>query len=181
MGPTVTVRPAELRDAGNFADFAAIHTAESGKDGAPVFAPGGRSSREEVRDNAKTRWARRLSEPLWGRSWLLELEGTPGVVGHIELRGGRILSEMHRATLGMGILQAFTRRGHGRRLLDTALGWARVETKIMWIDLGVFEGNAPAIKLYERAGFRREFTRKDAFRNDDGTSIDDILMTLPLR
>ena len=181
MESGVTIRPAMLRDAGAFADYVVVHVTESGKDGAPVFSPAGRPSREEMRDNAKVRWARRLNEPQWGRAWLLEIEGTPGVVGHIELRGGRILSEMHRATLGMGMLQVFTRRGHGRRLLDTAIAWAREETAIAWIDLGVFGGNEPARKLYERAGFQREFLRRDAFRNDDGSSIDDVLMTLALR
>jgi RimJ/RimL family protein N-acetyltransferase len=176
----VSIRLAQLRDTTAFADHVIAHLAESGKDGAPVFAPGHRPSREDIRDNAATRWARRLTDPLWGREWLLEAPGE-GIIGHIELRGGRITTEMHRATLGMGILQAHTRRGYGKLMLDTALGWARAETEILWIDLGVFTGNEPARKLYERYGFVHEFVRKDAFRFDDGTSIDDMMMTLRIR
>ncbi len=176
----VAIRPAELRDAAAYADHMIAHLAESGRDGSPVFAPGHRPSREEIRDNAAVRWARRLADPLWGREWLLVAPGA-GIVGHVELRGGRIATEMHRATLGMGILRAYTGRGHGTRLLSGALDWARSETGLVWIDLGVFAGNEPARRLYERLGFVQEYTRSDAFRLDDGTRIDDICMTLRLR
>ena len=173
------IRRLELRDSGPYADHAVAHMAESGKNGAPVFAPGHRTSREEVRDQAQLRWARKLSEPAWGRAWALFAEGR--MVGHIELRGGRITTELHRATLGMGLLQAFTGRGYGGKLVDVALDWARDETKLGWVDLGVFSNNEPAIKLYERKGFDRCFVRKDAFRLEDGTSLDDIFMSLRLR
>lgn len=179
-GPQVRIRPATQRDAAAYADHLLLHLAESGRNGAPVFAPGHRPAREEVRDSAAARWARRLTDPLWGREWLLE-EATDGVIGHIELRGGRIPTELHRATLGMGIARAYTGRGYGRQLLDAAIGWAREETDLVWIDLGVFAGNEPARKLYERYGFERLFVREDAFRLPDGTRIDDILMTLRLR
>lgn len=180
MSEMVTVRPAELRDAGAFADHVVLHMSQSGKNGMPVFAPGHRPSREEIRDNTAARWARRLTDPVWGRTWLLISEEN-AIVGHIDLRGGRISTELHRATLGMGILQAFTGRGHGKLLLDAAIGWAKAETSIVWIDLGVFHNNDRARKLYERYGFVREFLRCDAFRLEDGTSIDDILMTLRIR
>lgn len=174
------IRPAQPRDAAAYADHLVTHLAESGREGSPVFAPGHRPSREEIRDGAAARWARRLTDPLWGRDWLLEIEGE-GVVGHVDLRGGRIPSELHRATLGMGINRPYTGRGHGRQLLETAIGWARESTELVWIDLGVFEGNEPAKRLYERCGFRRLATRVDAFRLTDGTRVDDILMTLRIR
>lgn len=179
-GGELTIRPAVLRDAAAYADHILAHLAESGRNGAPVFAPGHRPSREDVRDNAAARWARRLTDPVWGRDWLLEAPGE-GIVGHVDLRGGRIATEMHRAALGMGLMQAYTGRGLGKRLLDTAIGWARAETSVVWIDLGVFEGNVPAQKLYARYGFERLFVRKDAFRLEDGTQIDDIMMTLRIR
>jgi RimJ/RimL family protein N-acetyltransferase len=177
----MSVRPASLRDVPAFADHIVLHMAESGKDGSPVFSPARQPDRDEVRDNTRARWERPLSVPAWCRAWLLEVDGTARIVGHIELRGGRIAAELHRASLGMGIERAFTGRGHGRRLLDAAIGWARAETPIAWIDLGVFTGNAPAMKLYERAGFIRQYLRTDAFRNEDGTSIDDCYMSLALR
>ncbi|MEZ4301185.1 MAG: GNAT family N-acetyltransferase [Polyangiaceae bacterium] len=178
--PEIWIRPTEVRDAAAHADFLLAHMAESGKDGSPVFAPGHRPSRSEMMDSAAARWARKLTQPMWGRQWFL-VSRDRGIVGHIELRGGRIPPELHRATLGMGILRDFTGKGHGKRLLDTAITWAREETSLVWIDLGVFAGNEPARKLYARYGFVEQHTRADAFRHPDAGSIDDIQMTFALR
>ncbi len=175
-----SIEKVELRDAGAFATYLLAHMAESGKNGAPVFAPGHRPSREELRDLAQVRWARNLSDPNWGRAWVY-LSETGSIVGHLELRGGRIPSELHRTTLGMGLMQAYTRKGLGGQLVDTAIRWARNETRLVWMDLGVFANNAPALKLYERKGFVRQYLRQDAFRAEDGTSLDDICMSIRLK
>lgn len=155
------------------------HMAESGRGGSPHFAIARTWMRDEVRAGFIARLSKSLDEPLWGRAWIL-LDG-PRVVGHAELRGGRVPAEMHRATLGMGILRALTGQGHGRRLLDAAIRWARDEAGLEWIDLGVFSGNAPARKLYQRAGFVEIGVRQEAFHLDAGPTVDDILMALKLR
>lgn len=113
-----------MRDAAAYAEYIQLHISESGKDGMPVSR---RAASRAIRDNACTRWARRIEDPNWGRGWVL-LRGKGEIVGHIELRGGRIVSELHRATLGMGMLRAYTRQGNGRRMLETALAWARAES-----------------------------------------------------
>ena len=178
------VAPARPEDVEAFVQHVVEHVAESGKDGSPYFAMARKISRDEVREAATSRWGRRLDEPLWGRCWVLWLE-RPGsrrrVVGHIELRGGRIPAEMHRAVLGMGIERAFTGKGNGRRLLDAAVAWARDVAGLSWIDLGVFSRNEPARRLYQRAGFVEVGVRRDAFRIDDRQSVDDIMMSLDLR
>jgi RimJ/RimL family protein N-acetyltransferase len=155
------------------------HMAESGRAGSPHFAISRTWARDEVRTSFVARLAKTLDEPLWGRAWIL-VDGRR-VVGHIELRGGRVPAELHRATLGMGMLRALTGQGHGRRLVDTAVRWARDEARLEWIDLGVFSGNTPARKLYQRAGFVEIGVRQDAFHLDAGPSIDDVLMVLKLR
>jgi RimJ/RimL family protein N-acetyltransferase len=155
------------------------HMAESGRGGLPHFAISRVWSREEVRASFVARLVKGLDEPMWGRTWLLVDEQR--VVGHLELRGGRVPAEMHRATLGMGILRAYTARGHGRRLVETALRWAREEAGLGWIDLGVFSNNAPARKLYARMGFVEVGLREDAFHLDAGPRIDDVQMTMRLR
>src|SRR5262249_16983551 len=120
-------------------------------------------------------------EPLWGRAWLLVQDQPPRrVAGHVELRGGRIRAELHRATLGMGIRRAFTGKGYGRALLERAIAWARDEAHLAWIDLGVFTGNDPARRLYDRFGFVEVGRRIDAFRTDSGVSIEDVQMSLAL-
>jgi RimJ/RimL family protein N-acetyltransferase len=153
--------------------------AESGRAGAPDFAVSRTFIREEVRSNLGVRLAKDLDEPLWGRVWALYAPDGH-IAGHLELRGGRIPSELHRATLGMGIMRAYTGRGHGGRLVEAAIAWARDEAKLAWIDLGVFAGNTPARKLYERMGFVEIGTREDAFRIEDDVVIDDVMMVLEL-
>src|SRR5271170_1082317 len=142
--PTIRMAKLDGEDPDAYARHMIEHMAESGRGGSPHFAISRTWSRDDVRASFIGRLAKGLDEPLWGRAWLLA-EGRRAV-GHLELRGGRVPAEMHRATLGMGMLRAFTRQGHGRRLLEAAARWARDEAKLGWIDLGVFSGNAPARK-----------------------------------
>src|SRR5215208_4452299 len=84
------------------------HSAESGRDGDLIFRP--RSSGEELDEAAaierhRLEWARPLSEPLWLRTWGL-LDDDGAVLGHLDLHGGRLPAELHRATLGMGLERA---------------------------------------------------------------------------
>jgi RimJ/RimL family protein N-acetyltransferase len=88
---------------------------------------------------------------------------------------------MHRATLGMGMMRAYTGQGHGRRLIDALVRWSRDEANLAWIDLGVFSGNVRARKLYERMGFAMIGVREDAFHLESGPVVDDVLMALRLR
>ncbi len=182
--PAPIERPTDLRlaalaDADAFARYLVEHLAESGREGSTHFAPSRSLARIDVRLAAEARWSRRLDEALWGRTFLL----TAGdrVLGHVELRGGRIPAEMHRATLGMGVLRRHTGQGHGRRLIASAVAWARDEARLAWIDLGVFATNPRARALYTRMGFVEQGLRPDAFRIDAGIAVDDVLMTLDLR
>jgi GNAT superfamily N-acetyltransferase len=175
-----------------FAAYVIEHVAESGKDGAPHYAVSSGATESELRDSAIERWGRRLDQPLWGRAWLLctrdpAPSGPAGffspparVVGHLELRGGRVKAELHRAVLAMGLLAPYRRKGHGRRLIDTAIAWAEGEAGLSYLDLGVFVGNDAARHLYERVGFVAQGLRRDAFRVGE-LVIDDIPMTLALR
>ena len=102
------------------------------------------------------------------------------IVGHGELRTDGMPSRAHRAHLGMGIERAYTRRGHGPELLTRLLAFARDETTLDWIDLGVFVPNVPAQKLYQRFGFLETGRVDDMFRLANGVSVGDIQMTLRL-
>jgi RimJ/RimL family protein N-acetyltransferase len=175
---SLSIRLARTDDVEPFVDHVIRSSAESGRNGAPHFAITRAPIRQDVRDLARARWVRGLDEPLWGRAWVL-LASPKEIVGHIELRGGRVRAELHRATLGMGIELAHTAKGHGRRLMSEAVRWARSEAKLAWIDLGVFSNNAPARRLYTSAGFVEIGVHRDAFRLDD-VSIDDVLMSLEL-
>src|SRR5262245_21650491 len=125
----------------------ARNAAESGRDGDVVFRP--RNADEPFDEVAATErhrlaWARRVGEPAWARTWGLVVDGQ--LCGHADLHGGLLRSELHRTTLGLGIERGARRRGHGRALLETVIGWARAQG-LAWMDLGVFADNAPARAL----------------------------------
>lgn len=80
----------------------------------------------------------------------------------------------HTATCQLVVLKAFRGRGIGRRLLGTALAWAR-DTGIEKVTLTVFSSNEAARKLYETFGFEVEGVLKGQVRID-GEDVDDILM-----
>lgn len=174
------IRLAGRADVEAYADHVTRHAAESGQDGMPHFALARTTDRQGVIAGALERWDRSLREILWGRTFLMLDTTTGEVVGHLELRGGRVLAEMHRATLGMGLERAYTKQGHGGRLISTATEWARDRVGLSWIDLGVFENNEPARKLYRRMGFVEAGVRTDAFRLDTGVVVTDISMSLHL-
>jgi len=174
------IRLANLTDAEAYGDHVARHAAESGRDGMPYFALSRIVDRASVASGARERWERSYTEPLWSRTFFLVDPAKNLIVGHLELRGGRVPAEFHRATLGMGIERAYTGQGHGGRMIKTAADWARKTLGLSWIDLGVFENNEPARKLYRRMGFVENGTRVDAFRVDDDLKVTDISMSLKL-
>ncbi len=141
------------------------------------FAHGTSYDRGPREERLRTEWSTPVTDVKWSRCWAL-VAGDHTVVGHCDLKGGAIASELHRATLGIGIEAAHRDRGHGRALCEAAIAWAR-DQQLAWIDLGVFGGNARARALYRKLGFIEVGTTKDRFRVD-GESIDDISMTLAL-
>jgi RimJ/RimL family protein N-acetyltransferase len=155
--------------------------AQSGREGLPVFHPlpaaaiAGRYTAEK-KAQMLGRWCKSLDEVGWGRAWGLREGGR--VLGHVNLRGGEPETRAHRAELGLGVERAYIGHGHGQRLMETAIDWARAQG-LAWIDLGVFAENAPARALYAKLGFVETGRREDLFRVD-GRSIDDIEMSLRL-
>ncbi|MEO8700171.1 MAG: GNAT family N-acetyltransferase [Kofleriaceae bacterium] len=153
--------------------------AESNRDGDVLFRPRNAVEKFDVKA-AKERllggWGRRVGDSQWIRTWGLTLSGQ--IRGHVDLHGGMLPTEQHRAMLGIGIERSARGRGYGRQLLDTVIAWAR-EHQLAWIDLGVFSANAPARWLYAKAGFVEIGITRDRFRVD-GISVDDVAMTLAL-
>jgi GNAT superfamily N-acetyltransferase len=157
-----------------------IRTAlESGRDGEPVSRA--RSADDPPDPGAlgarlADAWTVPRGAPGWAMCFGLWIDDD--IRGHLDLRGGVIASEMHRAQLGMGIERPYRRRGRGTRMLQTAIAWARAQG-LVWLDLGVFTENTPAHELYLRAGFIELGVTPDRLRID-GRSLDDRAMTLRL-
>jgi ribosomal protein S18 acetylase RimI-like enzyme len=169
-------------DAERWRDHLAIHMGESGRDGI-VFAPYSALDPRplETPDRlARTReaLARPPSQPQWLRVFLaIEREGR--IAGHLDLAGGTLRTDAHRCHLGIGVLAPFRGRRIGESLMRHAIRWARSES-LVWMDLNVLDGNAPAIALYRKLGFVETGHVVDRFRID-GASIGDLSMSLDLR
>lgn len=154
--------------------------AESGREGSPIFNPFGRDhrwDRAEILERRHRRWTTKIGVPGWGRCFAV-WDGA-SIVGHLELDGGSIDADQHRALLMMGVERAGQGHGLGTRLISMAVDWCLRATELAWIDLGVFGHNAAARGLYRKAGFIEVGTTRDRFRVD-GTSIDDVHMVLAL-
>ena len=85
------------------------------------------------------------------------------VVGWCDVHPALPHAMRHRGRLGMGLRSEHRGRGLGRQLLDACIADARVRG-LTRIELEVRADNAPAIGLYERAGFVSEGRRKRAMR-----------------
>jgi RimJ/RimL family protein N-acetyltransferase len=175
---------ARAEDARAIAEHWSREVVDNGEDGL-WFSP--YDPREDARpvtesriEQLATALDRPLTEPMWQRAWLLRSERDGHrVLGSLSLYGGRLASEMHRCSLGMGLEAAHRGKRIGSEMLRVAIEWAKRQETLAWIDLGVFEGNARARALYERAGFQLSGVRRDAFRVR-GVSVTDLSMSLAL-
>jgi RimJ/RimL family protein N-acetyltransferase len=105
----------------------------------------------------------------------------PGqVIGYIRLKPPTPLAENAHVILVAGIAVLASARGQGvaTALLAAAERYA-IERGARKLSLRVLGTNAPAIRVYDRAGFVREGTLVDEFLID-GRYVDDVLMAKSL-
>ncbi len=130
---------------------------------------------EFIQNNSKS-LQKKLNEEQWHRVWVVKDQ--QNIIAHINLKGGRLSTMLHRTSLGIGIESNYRGKGLGKKLMSFAITWAR-EQKFIWLDLYVHAQNYKAMNLYKKLGFNEIGTTKDSFRVN-GVSIDDTHMTLKL-
>ncbi len=78
----------------------------------------------------------------------------------------------HVGEIGMGVHDAWRRRGVGSRLLGEVIGLADRWFNLSRIELTVYTDNAGAIALYEKFGFQREgCLQRYAFRDGEYADV----------
>jgi len=82
-----------------------------------------------------------------------EDDGTRLGFVHLETSVDFFTRERHGHVSTIVVSPHAERRGVGRALVDAAEAWCR-ERRYRLLTLHVFDANAPARRLYERAGFR---------------------------
>lgn len=171
------IEPITLETLAPYCQHLERQVAESGMHGLPIFNPLSRGPRPRAEDLLPERQrglALALEEPTWRRMWGA-WDGVR-VVGGSELTGPPYATELHRASVSLGLERSHYGRGLAMALVEAVLAWVRAQTRLEYLTLDVFSTNAPAIRLYERLGFERVGVIADRFRVD-GEVIDDVLMT----
>jgi GNAT superfamily N-acetyltransferase len=174
------IRLSKQSDAAKFVEHLERLINSSGTIGI-IFSPresGEFKPTENDRRIFEQRWVRAIGEPGWERCFLCEVDDE--ILGHILLRAKNVKSSLHRVDLQMGLEPSSRNKGIGKKLLGLAIDWARTNTSVEWIDLGVFESNSIAVRLYEKHGFSVTGKVTDCFRVY-GQSMNDLTMTLKLR
>jgi ribosomal-protein-alanine N-acetyltransferase len=123
---------------------------------------------------ARTDFAWRPVDGLSHQKWLASLgtdpsqiwfairrHGHPAIIGYVILRG---ISAVHRsAELGVRIGDEADRaRGIGKEAARQVLQFAWKTLNLNRVQVSVFAGNEPALRLYAALGFRREGTLRQA-------------------
>lgn len=89
------------------------------------------------------------------------------IVGYLGIKRSHLEKLMHRAKFTVGVLEDHQRQGIATKLIEFAEDWAK-EQDVKRLELTVITENEPAIALFEKTGFEKEGTRKDAVNiNDD--------------
>jgi ribosomal protein S18 acetylase RimI-like enzyme len=158
------------------------HLQDNGRAGTPLFQPMARAdSRFPVDKRAAFAIGlhAEVGTPGWRRAWMaLDIDGA--ICGHVDLRARPERASSHRCLLGMGVHRDWRRQGLGEQLMATALGWARTQEALDWVDLEVLSSNGPARRLYERCGFAFAGELPDLFRID-GEQHGYVYMTAGVR
>lgn len=178
----IVVRPLVPSDLPALASHLARHSMESGRDGDVIFSPYEEPRVvpfETFQAGRTAAWSKPATEIGWERAWGIVEDGQ--IFGEIRLVPSHpLVSALHRARLMMGIERSHRRLGFGSALISAALDWARQEPSLDWVELGVFEHNAPARALYTKFGFQEVGRTEDLFRVH-GVRLTDISMSLRVR
>lgn len=126
---------------------------------------------------AEKKWIEDATSPNYGNAvFAIEVLADGAHIGTIELRTRR--PENRDANLGIMIGDK-TRwdRGYGSDAMRTICRYGFSEMNLHRIELGVFEGNDRAVKVYERVGFNPAGRRRDAVFQR-GRYQDELMMDL---
>lgn len=98
------------------------------------------------------------------------------LAGNVAVNGMGVNRKMnHRASLGIAVRKAYWGLGIGSVLMEAAICQAGM-LGYEQLELGVFSDNDRASRLYHKFGFEEWGVTKRAFRLDDGTYRDEIIM-----
>ncbi|SME94771.1 Protein N-acetyltransferase, RimJ/RimL family [Paenibacillus barengoltzii] len=133
-----------------------------------LYEPGERTTTaEEQRERIQSI----LSE---AGSTILVAEDQGELVGYLAVFGGQANRTKHVGYIVVGITQAYSGKGIGTRLFQTAEVW-RAQTELTKFELTVMIPNERAVALYKKVGFEVEGVKRNSIRVD-GNYVDEYYM-----
>lgn len=103
-----------------------------------------------------------------------ELDGR--IAGILDAESSPRKRMQHVGTLHLSVHPKFRRRGIATALMKAAIDWAKKNPVIEKLTLEVFRTNRPAIRLYEKTGFKREGLGVKGIKLEDGRYVDIVMM-----
>jgi ribosomal protein S18 acetylase RimI-like enzyme len=182
LPPGIAIEPISESGCDEFFRYLNDHRSDNGTAETGYFIPISQSeSRHPYEKEPSFRDGLKLliGSPGWRRVWVARASDRQ-IVGHVDLRSHPVRFAEHRCLLGMGVHRDHRRLGVGAALLSHAREWAVANTVLEWLDLDVLSTNAPAIRLYLRAGFAKVGEVAEMFKMD-GQSFAWITMTKRIR
>lgn len=112
---------------------------------------------------------------------LLVVEHKNELIGMLDFQNGKRNRIAHAGSFGMSVKSTWRSKGIGEILLKGLIEWVKAHPTLEVINLGVLEGNKPAIALYSKMGF--EITGKHPFfvKLSDGKYVADLSMSLRVK
>lgn len=112
------------------------------------------STAEERAAEPESWWVKRLADPK-GMSAAFGAIEDGKLVGTVTVEFSSKPKTRHKAHLiGMFVMESARGTGAGKALLAAALEAAKARPEVLVVTLTVTEGNLPATRLYESAGFK---------------------------
>jgi len=184
MRPTRNIQIESLNESGcdEFFLYLNDHRSDNGTEDVGYFMP---LSKSESRFPSDKEQSFRVGLGVsvgscgWRRAWVARAANHQ-IVGHVDLRSHPVRFAEHRCLLGMGVDRHHRRVGLGALLLAHATDWSVAHTRLEWLDLQLLSANAPAMRLYLRAGFTMIGEMVDMFKID-GRYFASTTMTKRLR
>jgi RimJ/RimL family protein N-acetyltransferase len=126
------------------------------------------STPEERAREPESWWIKRIADPS-GLTVSFAAESNGELLGTVALEYSAKAKTRHSAlVVGMYVRESARGRGLGRALLQAALAQAALRPGVDVVELTVTEGNAPAIAMYEAAGFHAWGTQPWAIATPSG-------------
>lgn len=118
-----------------------------------------------------------ISDQLKAGNFLLVAECNGKIIGFLNASQSQRKRVSHNCMFGISIQKDYWNKGIGRKMIERMIGWAINHPTIEKVGLEVFAHNERAIHLYQSLGFVEEGRKKKHIKFEDGSYVDELMMS----